>query len=717
MLIDLHCHTNSLKNGGEQRNISVEKMMPILEEKGVRIVSITNHNSFNIDEFNEAYLLGEKKDIQFYPGVEVDVLGIEEERAHIIIVVDPKQSSHLDTLFGNSAIENPDSYSISLVDLIDKIRDMDYLFIVHYGKSPDLGKKSLEYAKKNVEKHRLFLEPSNYRSLSIHSNKGHSCIVGSDIKDWSKYLDSSNVLPELKFDVKSFKEFVLLAKRDKDIVQTLLNRTTTTKLNINLKIDGSKNPFRTEEIVLYDDLNIIFGGKGSGKSKYLKFISESLRELGKTFTYYDSEEAKSILEKYRKVKQDEHSVEALAYGEINCDFSAIREWKETKPTAITLYREAVDTNRNKRNRKYLSIVEVTNLKNAYESELPIFEANYKKIRDFESWMTQNDLEYLFTEDSIKMKESIINILAYLKYKSFEKYKEYWIDSQAIELANKSIGIIKTETDLLSNGRSIPSEAGLESMFLNIVKPYKELVTFSKFGKLNSKEEKHKFGDLEENKPLYLITSYSPLNSGIKSKEYSFKNHKITELNRVSETFKNALESFLTDEFNGKLVEATESIKENKINDLSDFVCISRRYSTENQDYYIPSSGEEKVIAFQKALEEESQYYLLDEPEKSLGSLYTSTVILSQIKRLSKLRKCVVCTTHSANIAVLGMPLQSFLKEYNNRVYETYSGNMFTNELVSLSNPVNSCSWSETSVNLLEGGKYAFDERSYAYGIK
>lgn len=717
MLIDLHCHTNSLKNGGEERNISVEKMIPILEEKGVGIVSITNHNSFNVDEFNEAKLLGEKSGIQFYPGVEVDVLGTENERAHIIVVVDPEQSPQLDTLFGNSAIDNPDSYTIALVDLIDKIKDMDYLFIVHYGKSPELGKKSLEYAKQNVEEHRLFLEPSNYRSLSIHSNKGHSCIVGSDIKDWSKYLDSSNVLPELKFDVKSFKEFVLLAKRDKDIVQTLLNRTSTTKLNVNLKMDGSSTPFRKEQIVLYDDLNIIFGGKGSGKSKYLKFISESLKDLGKTFTYYDSEDAKSILEQHRKVKPDEHSVEAISNDVLNCDFSAIREWKETKPTAISLYREAVDTNRNKRNRKYLSIVEVTNLKNAYDSELPIYEENYKKIKDFESWMTQNDLEYLFVNESTEMKKSIIDILTYLKSKSFEKYKEYWINSQAVKLANKSIEIIKTETDLLSNGRSIPSEAGLEAMFLNVVKPYKDLVSFSKFAELDSKEYKHKFGDLEENKPLYLITSYSPLNSNVKAKDYCFKKHKISELMKVSTAFQNAKNSFLTSEFNGKLVEASELIKEKKINDLSDFVCISRRYSTENQDYYVPSSGEEKVIAFQKALEEKSQYYLLDEPEKSLGSLYTSTVILSQIKRLSKLRKCVVCTTHSANIAVLGMPLQTFLKEYNNRVYETYSGNMFTNQLVSLINPDNSCSWSETSVNLLEGGKYAFDERSYAYGIK
>lgn len=715
MKIDLHCHTQATKNEGEKRNISVEEMIPLLVQKEVRIVSITNHNLFDIEEYNKAKELGEKEGIQFYPGVEVDVIGFEDEHAHVIIVVEPEQAKELSKLYGKGVIQSVKSYSIKIDALIDLVENLEYLLIVHYGKKPELSEKSLHYVIERVEKYRLFYEPTNFRSLSIHSNKGHSCLIGSDIKDWSKYLDEENILPELKLEVKSFHELVLLAKRDKDIVNTLLNRTRTIKLDVSLKREGSKEVFRKESVVQYDDLNVIFGGKGSGKSKYLEFIRSSLKELGVSPTYYNSDDAKDVIDEYKKVEEDEFIVTSVSDVISNNTFENIREWKETKPTSISLYIDAITTNQNKRNRKYISIVERTALSNEYSSSLNQNKEIFEKIDNFTIWFSSIDESIL--PDDEHQKNRFTELLDYFRNSTFEQYKSTWIGDRAIRLSNSAIETIKKETDILSNGKSIPSKAGLEDLFVNYIKPYNEVKQFINFSSCKPNEKKEFFGDLEEGKKLFIKSTYSPLNRSVKSNRYSLKSKNIKDLKRSQRFLEEVYNAFGSSNYKSKLVGLVDEINVSGLEDLSEFVCISRRFCTDEEDYYKPSSGEEKVIAFQKVLEEDSHYYLLDEPEKSLGNFYTSSVILPHIKRLSRLGKCVVCTTHSANIAVLGMPYQTIYKDYSNREYQTYSGNMYINELVCLADNNKKYSWSSKSLELLEGGEYAFNERSYAYGIK
>ena len=71
------------------------------------------------------------------------------------------------------------------------------------------------------EKYRLFLEPSNYKTLSVMSDNGFRAIMGSDVQDWDNY--NSINLPELKLEVDSFSKFLLLDKKDVTTINTLLH--------------------------------------------------------------------------------------------------------------------------------------------------------------------------------------------------------------------------------------------------------------------------------------------------------------------------------------------------------------------------------------------------------------------------------------------------------------------------------------------------------------
>lgn len=54
MKIDLHCHTKSTKSGdGEGRNVTVDVFKEKISNADVKIVAITNHNEFDVEQYDE----------------------------------------------------------------------------------------------------------------------------------------------------------------------------------------------------------------------------------------------------------------------------------------------------------------------------------------------------------------------------------------------------------------------------------------------------------------------------------------------------------------------------------------------------------------------------------------------------------------------------------------------------------------------------------------
>ena len=120
------------------------------------------------------------------------------------------------------------------------------------------------------EKHRLFLEPSNYKTLSVMSDNGFRAIMGSDIQNWEEY--SAISLPELKLEVDSFEKFLLLAKKDVATVNTLLQKKEKKDIPISIKLKNKK--VINQVIPIYNDVNVIFGLKGTGKTCIIEALCQ-----------------------------------------------------------------------------------------------------------------------------------------------------------------------------------------------------------------------------------------------------------------------------------------------------------------------------------------------------------------------------------------------------------------------------------------------------------
>lgn len=153
----------------------------------------------------------------------------------------------------------------------------------------------------------------------------------------------------------------------------------------------------------------------------------------------------------------------------------------------------------------------------------------------------------------------------------------------------------------------------------------------------------------------------------------------------------------------------------QINSLDVFVGL-RKYPTLNDDgeEYSPSNGEKAIIAIQRALDHDADFYVLDEPELSLGGEYIDNVIREKISNLGRVKKTVFIATHNANIAVRTLPYTSIYRKYDKGEYKTYVGNPFTNKLLNINDDNDALSWREESMRTLEGGEAAFKNRGEIY---
>ena len=88
MKIDIHVHTRKTKQGdAPTREITPEKFSKIVLSTDVKILAITNHNVFDLQQFNQMEV-GLDGAVQIWPGIELDVID-DGKRSHLIVIVSP----------------------------------------------------------------------------------------------------------------------------------------------------------------------------------------------------------------------------------------------------------------------------------------------------------------------------------------------------------------------------------------------------------------------------------------------------------------------------------------------------------------------------------------------------------------------------------------------------------------------------------------------------
>ena len=711
MKIDIHTHTKKIKQGdSEHRNVEVDRFAEIIKATDVKILAITNHNHFDLNQYAQ-FKASVDGVCQVWAGVELDVLE-DGRRAHLIVIVNPKNSEtfaqRINNIIGNNSVEN---FTINIDNIVTNFDDLDAIYIVHYHtKKPNLIDKDVDKLVSLVSNSkRVLKEATNAISAGIYISHGHNSIYGSDVHNWDEYVSISKNLPELRLPVESFEQFCLLIDKDDVTIKTILDKKS--KETIPLYPFGVAEPI---EIDIYNDINIIFGSKGTGKTEILRALSNRYNGVGFKTDVYESNSQR--LDEVYDLKGNSYNIDVKNFEIDDCsaELTTLKNSTEKGITSLSNYYRYYSAEATNKISQSIKINHFTPLdENSPKRNFDDISNSLKKFSEFKNYFNA-DIKLAEVIGSELLQE-LNSIIAKILNKVNVESEKRLVDFRSISLFNTLIKVFVTEISKKTGQPAKPIKTGFYEYASNRISI--ERITKKILENIAKKIilEKEYVGDLGEKGKLYCQTNIIIQNGNFTDGKYSTiqKVNKTPQKNVASKIetiskhiYSNMLFEKITELNN---IEGVETIT--SINDLLLFY----RHFTLNDKAYSPSNGESSMVLLHNELMKDKEIYLIDEPEKSLGNDYISEIIVPLIKERAKSGKKVVIATHDANIAVRTLPYNSIYREHDVNGYYTYSGNPFSNNLVCNSSVKGNLNWKIISMKTLEGGQSAFGERGKIYG--
>ena len=705
MRIDLHCHTKKVKTGDAYtRNVTKDKFFQKVIEAEVKIIAITNHNQFDYMQYKEF------KDVtegycDIWPGVELDIIGKADQkgnckRGHLIVIANPKNVELFNTQVQELVNdEDVNTFQIGVKKVYETLGKCDCIYIPHFHKEPKLSDEDIqELGELLPDSSRLFKETSDYRSLGVFSNFDYSVIIGSDVQDWNKYETSK--FADIRLPVQTFEQFCLLAKKDVQIIDTLLNQKRKKEIPVSpYKKVNFKLPF-------YEDINIIFGQKGTGKTEILESLKKYYIENGIAMESYKGNEKDSDFSKMLKVNDIIATPDKLQLDSMRQQFIDVYNWKEELPTSFEKYISWMETKDNNKNKGRMKITECVHIEEGVRDRK--LESDYKYLKEFtESTFEKIDIEKYLDEQE---RTTLMLLLGKLCENINDAKMQKWNSDKSIKLTNWSIDKIKAIADKCSDTISKPSSVGFYDFAMGRFKLFENVEEICSTFSVEDKVEKEYLGNLEEKGDIYIQTRYRMLTKESRTDEFK---QGITVLRNCKLVIDGIKKAVLAENISEE-VSKFQEFYDDGIKDIGAFIGVSKETALENGEIYRPSNGERGILLMQKLLDSESDVYILDEPELGMGNSYITSNILPKLTDLAKRRKTVIIATHNANIAVGTFPYISILRTHENGVYKTYIGNPFYDELRNINDETDTKNWTQESMHTLEGGKNAFYDRKDIY---
>ncbi len=711
MKIDIHTHTKKTKQGdASTRQIDPTKFHQVVSSTDVRIIAITNHNVFDLDQYNE--IIGiVADDFQVWPGIELDVIS-EDRRGHLIVIVSPKKAYEFNKIVLEVS-ENftPDNFTIPIEKVLEIFDNLGPVYIAHYHqKKPNLLDDDIEYiVNTTAHKNRVLKEATNAVSAGIFISHGHASIFGSDIKNWDDYRVESETLPDLRLPVESFEQFCLLLEKDQVAIDTLLERKQPEKIVITPFDDGF--PL---ELIVYDDINVFFGSKGTGKSDILTAIADYYCNKGILCSKFESGKTKLEDEydlggKQLKVDLNDYQID-YCLKEIDHLRSASEVGISSLSRYLLFFSEALTNKKAKR----------IKIKDFKELNTRRFDKQFEEVFNTDNHVIEF-IAFLEGSDEIKgVLEAeefgkVISILNKASSKLGIKGFDLYTDAKAGSLFNSLVKKFKDEISRKTGTPIKPDITGFSVYALNRIGIEAAAQTIlSNIAKRIEVNDEY-IGDLGDKGQLYCRTEIVSQDGTITESRFSpLKKINKTPLKEFSRCIKSIKENVFSYSLFNDITRLNGIDGIDDIETILELLLFDKFFSIDGKKYE-PSTGEESMILLHRELREEKDIYILDEPEKSLGNEYISNVIVPLIKEKAKVGKKIFIATHDANIAVRTLPYNSIYRQHNREGYKTYVGNPFSNSLLELTKSEEWLDWKDVSMRTLEGGKDAFGERGQIYG--
>lgn len=709
--IDLHIHTQRCKKGdGSKRNISPENFIKKMHENEVCMCAITNHNKFDLHEFDKIQKLDEE--LVIFPGIELDVIS-EKNQSHIVLICDPSCKEAFYKTFDNHSNRNYDTFTLSENDFFDKVKQFnsdDIIVIPHF---LDKDKeRSIDFSFKNRLEEKLsdyvvILEPGKLATMGIINAHKELAIIGSDVKDWSTY--SSSNLPEIKFKIETFKKFVELAKDGTLLIKSLLDNAHSETIYF----DGG-------EISIFNDINIIFGEKGSGKTKLIEQeLIPYYEESGKKFIFHKGSEYK---EKYTDIlnnKIERTIIDEETSEDIAILFDKISHYKERNiSNFIKTYIECSKKKSNGKNKNLLrktastfssSGVEFSEIKRQLNSKL-------SKINKVEQLNKSEKRDHAAKD---RLSTELINLKQHIYSESEKDFKNSFVNASISDF----LTTIKGSVDKKTGTKSKPNNIGFSNLVAKRLERYKWNIEINQLLDSIQSDEKYKLGYLPGKGIVYLTTKVMVLSDEV-FLDSPFNKSTIVQNRELMKKLRNFS---LSDSFTG----INNYFKSNEKYTGEQFVNqVIRVYPEPSKQYpdhkpypgmtletkdsstpYNPSEGEKSILSIVAILENtEYDCYLFDEMERGLGNKYIASYVIPALKRLRDIGKTLIVSTHNANIAISTLPSQSIYCRYPDQKGYYMTGNMYSNQLINFKNASEIVLWEPLAIEHLEGNETMFLRR-------
>ncbi len=291
---DLHIHTCMCpKASGEFSKLNVKDYVTLLLKtfssyKNLQMISFTDHNVISTKVYKEFY--SRKSPIIVIPGIEVDVkLPNVDESKHIILYFNIEKNNIED--FGNS-LNNflEDKLPIDIYKLFEYLTGLHINFVVspHAFKqdkrSIDIDwnseEKVIENTHKYMDQFYCFWEAAGQTAI-VHAVNFLNDFNSGDKISIVSFSDSTSIKKLTSYLDKPTQYFNSLPSyRGLQMAGTDARRIVTEQKNLNSlemgNMIGTIN-FNGVPIELSDRLNVIIGGRGSGKSLLLDSLAIKLR--------------------------------------------------------------------------------------------------------------------------------------------------------------------------------------------------------------------------------------------------------------------------------------------------------------------------------------------------------------------------------------------------------------------------------------------------------
>jgi ABC-type multidrug transport system ATPase subunit len=710
--IDIHVHTKKTKQGDSPfREVTPERFSEILLSTDVKIVAITNHNVFDIEQY-EQILKQVDGAIQVWPGIELDIED-DDGRAHLIVIVSPdKKTEFYDAVISVTEGFNPDDFIITLNDVAACFDGLCPIYVAHYlQKKPDITENGLKILSElTTNTKRIIKEAANSISAGIFIAHGHASIYGSDIQNWEEYPSVATKLPELRLPVDSFEHFCLLLEKDVSTINTVISRKQNDTLLLRPFEDNTEitlNPF--------NDINVIFGPKGTGKTKILEAIARYYSSNGVQASVFESAKDK-LVDKYDvKGKRITKNLNPFGVNYCTDEIKRIKSARETDITNINNYLEYFNSESRNKNAKKIKIKDipalgVTKPKKSFSEYKKAFE----KISDMINFLSTNEpVAEVSSEQRIKSIVSQLSELsADLKKQSWFHFSEW----KSIELTNSASRLFRDEVAKKIGSLTKPPDTGFRQFAENRLGIKRDAREICKNMAMAIEDDVEVVGSLGPDKgELKCVTSFCFHDGIIRDSNYSpLKGPKKGSLANFAKTMKDIESSALSDDLFDHVSELNSNEDIDAIESVYELLLFWRRFTLAGE-VYTPSTGERSMLSLHGELAEKKDVYILDEPERSLGNEYINDVIIPLINDKARQGKKVFISTHDANIAVRTLPYNSIYRCHDKGGYSTYVGNPFSNSLICQEDPGKTLDWKKISMKTLEGGETAFGERGKIYG--